>query len=49
MRDKSMVPTRNAELEIINSERLIVDIRSLVEESRRSLARAVNTELVFLY
>jgi len=49
MRDKSMMPARNAELESINSERLIDDVRSLVEESRRSLARTVNTELVILY
>lgn len=44
-----MRPARNAEPESINYERLIEDVRSLVEESRRSLARAVNAELVLLY
>lgn len=33
----------------IDSERLLADVRSLVEKSRYSLAQAVNTELVLLY
>ncbi|MGA9098116.1 MAG: DUF1016 N-terminal domain-containing protein [Methanotrichaceae archaeon] len=33
----------------IDSERLLADVRSLVEKSRHSLAQAVNTELVLLY
>ncbi len=49
MSGESIMPARNEELESINSERLIDDVRSLVEESRRSLARTVNTELVMLY
>jgi len=49
MGNKSTLPARDAELGFINSERLIVDVRSLVGELRRSLARAVNTELVMLY
>lgn len=33
----------------IDSERLLADVRSLVEKSRYSLAQAVNTEMVLLY
>ena len=33
----------------IDSERLLADVRSLVERSRYSLAQAVNSELVLLY
>jgi len=33
----------------IDSERLLADVRTLVEKSRYSLAQAVNTELVLLY
>ncbi len=33
----------------IDSERLLSDVRSLVERSRHSLAQAVNSELVLLY
>jgi hypothetical protein len=35
--------------EHLDSEKLIDDVRSLVESSRRRLAQAVNSELVMLY
>ena len=48
-----MPPASNMELnrlpESIDSERLLDDVRSLVEKSRCSLAKAVNSELVLLY
>ena len=48
-----MPPASNMELnrlpESIDSERLLDDVRSLVETSRCSLAKAVNSELVLLY
>jgi hypothetical protein len=48
-----MPPASNMELnrlpESIDSEKLLDDVRSLVEKSRCSLAKAVNSELVHLY
>jgi hypothetical protein len=48
-----MAPASNLDLnhsiESTSSERLLDDVRSLVEISRSSLSRAVNSELVMLY